>query len=138
MVKRVGLRADTSLRRRNWAGAKETVMTTTHRRIGAFTLLDLLIVIVILSILAAIAIPLFNSYVADASDASAESSYDSARKALDLYYMENGTWPEEITASLFTNSEAPNLPEGYEFEYDSDSGSLELVLVEEDEEEEGG
>ena len=117
-------------------------MTQTRSRawIGrrGFTLIDLMIVIVILAIRAAIVLPLFNNYVKDASEASANSTYDSVRKALDVHYMEHGAWPEEITSSLFANGEPVTLPDGYAFDYSSTTGSLELVFVKEDEEEEEG
>ncbi|MEC9373562.1 MAG: type II secretion system protein [Planctomycetota bacterium] len=99
---------------------------------GGFTLLDVMITVVILAILAAVALPLVSHYIEDAEEAQAQTTYDSVRKALDLYMTQHGTWPDEITPALFVNEEPPLLPAKYTFEYNPDTGDLQLALAAEE------
>jgi type II secretion system protein G len=58
-----------------------------------FTLIELLIVVAIIGILAAIAIPQFARYRANARNASAQSDLRNMKTTLESYYAENFNYP---------------------------------------------
>jgi len=95
-----------------------------------FTLLDVMITVTIIAILASVVIPLLGQHIEKASKASAESSYRMVRKTLDLYYERHGRWPDVIDNKLFVNSQAVEMPDGYQLEYNPNSGSLDLLTPE--------
>ncbi len=59
-----------------------------------FTLIELMIVVAIIGILAAIAMPQYNKYVARTQVAEAFVLVAPVKRALTLYYQENGEFPE--------------------------------------------
>jgi len=59
-----------------------------------FTLIELMIAFAIIGILAAIFIPQYNKYAARAQVADAFTSLGPVKKALTLYYQENGQFPQ--------------------------------------------
>ncbi len=64
---------------------------------AGLTLIELLVVIAIISILATIAIMQFWSYKVRTYDTAAKSDLRSAMRALEDYYLENGTYPKKFT-----------------------------------------
>ncbi len=60
---------------------------------GAFTLIELLIVVLIIGILVAIAVPQYQKAVEKAAAAEALPILDSVYKAAQTYYLANGDWP---------------------------------------------
>ncbi|MGQ0628082.1 MAG: prepilin-type N-terminal cleavage/methylation domain-containing protein [Phycisphaerales bacterium] len=63
-----------------------------------FSLIELVIVVVIIGIIAAIAIPRMSRGAAGAADASLQSSLQTLRGGIDLYYTEHGnTYPAAAT-----------------------------------------
>jgi len=58
-----------------------------------FTLIELMIVVAIIGILAAIAMPQYNKYVARTQVAEAFVLLGPVKRALTLYYQENGKFP---------------------------------------------
>ncbi len=58
-----------------------------------FTLIELLIVVAIIGILAAIAVPNFLNAQTRAKIARVQSEFKSVETALEMYYMETGTYP---------------------------------------------
>jgi len=58
-----------------------------------FTLIELMIVVAIIAILAAIAIPLYLNYVAQAEGSEATNLMDGAKTAVVAYYNQNGSFP---------------------------------------------
>jgi type II secretion system protein G len=66
-----------------WAKQKES----------GFTIVELLIVIVVIGILAAITIVAFNGVQAKAKDAERISEVKTLQKAIEMYAVENGTYP---------------------------------------------
>lgn len=67
-----------------------------HRSTG-FTIVELLIVIVVIGILAAITIVAFNGVQQRARYANLQQDVKSLQKAVELYYADNGTYPETGT-----------------------------------------
>ena len=68
---------------------------TMRIRQKGFTLIELMIVIVIIGVLAAIAMPQYNKYVARTQVAEAFTMLGSVKKALTLYYQENGEFAQD-------------------------------------------
>jgi len=97
------------------------------RRLRGFTLIDLMIVIVILGVLAAIVLPLVSHHVDQAALTAAESNLASVEKAIELYWMQNNTYPPALTDLTFQTNETLVLPDGYSFDYDSANGTVALV-----------
>lgn len=60
---------------------------------SGFTLVELLIVIVVIAILAAVTIVAYNGVQAKAQDSARVSDMTTIEKALELYYIDNGNYP---------------------------------------------
>lgn len=75
-----------------------------QRTINGFTLIELLIVIVVIGILAAITLVAYNGVQAKAQDSNRQSGISDIAKALQLYYIDNGTYPvSSCTSSCAIN-----------------------------------
>jgi len=59
-----------------------------------FTLIEVMIVLTIISTLSSIAVPNFLSYKVKAREAVVKADLKNAMKFLDLYFIENDTYPE--------------------------------------------
>ncbi|MBL8761697.1 MAG: prepilin-type N-terminal cleavage/methylation domain-containing protein [Phycisphaerae bacterium] len=79
----------------------------------AFTLVEILIVVVILGILASIVVPKFSNAVQESSETATLDQLDKVRRALSVYYVQNGsafpaitegdgTWAELLTSHMRT------------------------------------
>ena len=66
-----------------------------RRKDAGYTLLELLVVMGILAVLAAVATPQLMGYFGKAKLQSAEVQIQNIGTALELYYMENGSYPSE-------------------------------------------
>jgi len=80
-----------------------------RRNDAGYTLLELLVVLGILAILTAIATPQLMGYFGKAKTQSAEVQIQNIGTALELYYMENGSYPSEsvgLKALVIAPSEA--------------------------------
>ena len=73
-----------------------------------FTLIELMIVVAIIGILAAIAMPQYNKYVARTQVAEAFTMLGPVKKALTLYYQENGKFPDQ--SALTARHDALGIP----------------------------
>ena len=92
----------------------------TNRRRGAFTLIEVLIVVVIMAVLAATIIPQFTSSTKDAKESTAKFNLHTLKSQLELYRLHhNGSFPaatnnlEQLTkasdaAGAVTMSGAPD------------------------------
>lgn len=63
------------------------------KRTSGFTIVELLIVIVVIGILAAITVVSFNGVTAKTRDTIRVNDMKSIQKAVELYYVDNGTYP---------------------------------------------
>lgn len=61
-----------------------------------FTLIELLVVVVVIGIMAAIAIPLYNTYIDKAKVTLAIGTLDSARKEMEFYHIDHQAYPPDI------------------------------------------
>ena len=65
-----------------------------------FTLIELVMVIVIIGILALIIVPKFASQRAKAQIATTKANLESLRTAIDLFYANEGEWPDNDLGDL--------------------------------------
>ena len=84
-------------------------MRSLSRQTG-FTIVELLIVIVVIAILAAITIVAYNGIQARAKDSRVQSDIQSVAKKIELYAVDNGSYPS--TGSLSTVYSDDNCPGG--------------------------
>lgn len=75
------------------------MMGKTNRQRG-FTIVELLIVIVVIGILAAITIVAYNGIQQRARDVTRTSDISAVQKALELYRVDNGTYPSVGTDNI--------------------------------------
>ncbi|WP_024516259.1 type II secretion system major pseudopilin GspG [Bradyrhizobium sp. Tv2a-2] len=78
---------------------------------AGYTLLELLVVMGILAVLSAMATPQLMGYFGKAKAQSAEIQIQNIGTALEMYYLENGTYPSEsagLKALVEPDAEAPN------------------------------
>ena len=75
-----------------------------RRRVLGFTIVELLIVIVIIAILAAITIVAYNGVQARAHDTALVSSVRQLQTKLEVYYVENGAYPQTQTTDMWSGS----------------------------------
>jgi len=75
---------------------------TAPRKHQGFTIVELLIVIVVIAILAAISIVAYNGIQQRARDGQRKSDIETITKALELYYIDNGAFPQSLCASSCT------------------------------------
>jgi len=81
-----------------------------HRNNAGYTLLELLVVMGILAVLTAVATPQLMGYFGKAKTQSVQLQIDNIGTALELYYMENGSYPSAnvgLKALVEPTSEAP-------------------------------
>lgn len=80
------------------------------KKINAFTLIELLIVIVILSTLASIVLPPILSSNKEAEVAASQQIVRVVRQQLDISYEQNGEWPANIQRDWFVGRVLPKNP----------------------------
>ena len=129
-----------------WRRSKPT--SRRHRRNDAgYTLLELLVVMGILAVLTAVATPQLMGYFGKAKLQSVELQIENIGTALELYYMENGSYPSTdvgLKALVEAPAEAPrwngpylkkaqNLldPWGhpYQYKYPASNGAYEVYSL---------
>lgn len=74
---------------------------------SGFTIVELLIVVVVIGILAAITIVAFSGIQNRARDTRRIDDASTIRKALELYRIDNGTYPSAINSNMPVNANAP-------------------------------
>ena len=88
-------------------------MMLCKRTSGAFTLVEVLIVVIILGILAAVVVPQFSDAGSDARLSALETNLQTVRSQLQLYKMQhNDTWPTlaDFTAQMTAGTKADGTP----------------------------
>jgi len=103
-------------------GLKNIFSLSLNKRRGkkymAFTLIELMVVIVILGILAAFVVPKITKRPEDARVTKAKIEISNLEQALELYYLDNGTYPsteqglEALVQKPSTGDEPSNWREG--------------------------
>ena len=79
-----------------------------NKRAFGFTIVELLIVIVVIGILAAITIVSFNGVSAKANVSKSQSDLKNMQKLLEMYKVDNGTYPTTGRAWYYTVSAGAN------------------------------
>ena len=74
------------------------------RKISAFTLVELIMVIVIIGLLAAIVVPRFSSSSDEARISATKANLESLRSAVDLYRVQAGSPPPTLTTLTVTGT----------------------------------
>ena len=84
-------------------------------RMEAFTLLELMVVVVILGILAAFIVPRITKRPEDARVTKARIEISNLEQALELYYLDNGTYPstEQGLRALIEMPQTGDIPENW-------------------------
>lgn len=118
-----------------------------NRNNAGYTLLELLVVMGILAVLTAMATPQVMGYFAKAKTQSVQLQIENIGTALELYYMENGSYPSAsvgLKALVEATSEAPRWngpylkkakslldPWGrpYQYNYPSSNGDYEIYSL---------
>ena len=85
------------------------VSARTNARAG-FTLIELVVVIIIIAILAAVAVPKFYDRTSDAREAATLQSLSTLRGAVELYKVDNGSYPTSLAADARTYIKGPFPP----------------------------
>ena len=67
-----------------------------ENRQSGFTLIEVLVVVIIVAILAAVAFPIYQSYVKSAYASDAQATIGAIMNASKMYYQDNGTYPNEV------------------------------------------
>ena len=85
------------------------------RRLGGFTLIEIMVVITILGILAALIVPRVVGRTDDARIAAARQDIASVMQALKLYRLDNGRYPttEQGLEALITKPTAEPVPNNW-------------------------
>jgi len=105
---------------------------------SGFTLIEMLLVVVIIGILAAVVVPKFTTRSKDAQIAAAKASIESISLAVDMYEVDNGSYPASLQALITKGSELnwkgpylkddsiPQDPWGKEFVYSVKDNGYEI------------
>lgn len=78
----------------------EAAQSRPRKRPGGFTIVELLIVIVVIAILAAITIVAYNGIQNRANDSAVASDLTSIAKKVELWKVDNGTYPPNLNTAL--------------------------------------
>jgi type IV pilus assembly protein PilE len=68
---------------------------------SGFTMIELMVVVIIVAVLAAVAVPLYTSYIKNSRKSEATARLGAILTAAKSYYQENNGWPTSATASGF-------------------------------------
>jgi len=82
-----------------------TVYSKQHKKCGAFTLIEVLLVVVIIGILAAVVLPRMTGRGKEAQIAAAKASIENLSLALDMYEVDNGVYPSSLQSLITKGSE---------------------------------
>jgi general secretion pathway protein G len=88
-----------------------TVRRRAHRRNGAFTLIELLLVMVIIAILATILVPKVVGRLKQANETKAKADLATLKQSVTAFYLDNGRYPttsEGLDALINKPSDTPH------------------------------
>jgi len=88
-----------------------------------FTLIELMIVVAILAIVTTIAVPAYTGYVKTAQRTEGWNNLNSLQLALEEYYIENGKYTTDMTASGLNWTPKPDSGGTNHFTYKVEAGS---------------
>ncbi|CAM2843365.1 pilin [Vibrio rarus] len=95
-----------------------------------FTLIELMIVVAIIGVLSAIAVPMYKDYIKKSELASATSTLRGLLTKAELFYLDNGSFPSNLSDINTVSSAAGTLGEiaisgdSLQFNFDSSGSSL--------------
>jgi general secretion pathway protein G len=93
-----------------YLGARRPGALSRDRNDAGYTLLELLVVMGILTVLTAVATPQLMAYFGKAKAQSVELQIENIGTALELYYMENGSYPSPSTGLKALVEATPEAP----------------------------
>lgn len=96
-----------------------------HKRFSGFTIVELLIVIVVIAILAAISIVAYNGIQARARDNIRYQDAKAIMKAIELYKIDNGNYPNTPATTAGTTGCSAG---GYNFSWATDGSWLKQLV----------
>lgn len=89
------------------------IQTPRHHAKGGFTLVEIMLVIVIIGILAAVAAPKLTGNTKKAMIAKAKAEMSNLKLAIDLYEIDNGSYPPNLEALVTKPAAAINWTKPY-------------------------
>lgn len=95
---------------KRFRGRPARALLTRDRKDAGYTLLELLVVMGILAVLTAVATPQLMGYFGKAKAQSVQLQIDNIGTALELYYMENGSYPSSNTGLKALVDAPPEAP----------------------------
>src|ERR1700733_8920126 len=97
---------------------KNDIKSTNYRNISGFTLIEVMVVVVILGILAAIIVPKIMSRPEQARMVKVKQDILAIQGALDLYKLDNGTYPttDQGLQALVTKPTQAPIPRSWKSE----------------------
>lgn len=99
-----------------------------NKRVGGFTIVELLIVIVVIGILAAITIVAFNGMQGRARDNDRYTGVKAIIKALELYKVDNGRYPSTDATSIANTPGCSSMATGYSYSYATDDSWMRQLV----------
>ena len=90
--------------------SRPRALRTRDRKDAGYTLLELLVVMGILAVLTAVATPQLMGYFGKTKTQSVQLQIDNIGTALELYYMENGSYPSSGTGLKALVEATPEAP----------------------------
>jgi len=102
-----------------WSPCGRGPLSRRRRRSAGFTLMELLMVVLIISVLAALVAPKIIGRAKEARVAAAKQQIQNLETALDLYYLDNDTYPtgEQGLEALLTEPASDPLPTNWKGPY---------------------
>ena len=126
-VRQAGLLVNST--RISWIREYNTYMRghKSNSRDGAFTLLEVLIVVIILGVLAAIVVPLFSDASEEAELETCMANLGVIYRSMQIYELRNGQYPTSTDDLAATFPTLPTCPLAGEYTWQLQAGSYHVV-----------